>query len=220
MSAAGRDVWSTQAVLRALCRTTVVSLCSCCVPTTPTRTVLRGVWRRPTAPCHLAQGCWSSWGLTSGGQGSQEGAAWACALCAVGGHALMPSLLRALLRASPARHQSPAGHSGCPCVGRVLENDPLSIHHPQAILRRPVALQLADGGREHPQCPEPEGASEPRKWAAPRQGGAFSPSCLPRLGLGWCLHSGAGRTGTQTCSWVCGVAEFPCPMPGACMGRP
>ncbi|KAB0398847.1 hypothetical protein E2I00_006041 [Balaenoptera physalus] len=72
-------------------------------------------------------------------------------------------------------------------LGEALENNALSVRTAQAVLRRPVPLQLADRDREHPQCPEPEGASE-----------------SVARGI---LHIGAGPTQGQARSWL--LADVP-----------
>lgn len=77
----------------------------------------------------------------------------------------MPSLTPPLLRAEGPLitllcPESPARTGGFAFSGGAgVDSDP-SRPHAQAVLRRPVALQLTDGDREHPQCPEPEGASK------------------------------------------------------------
>ena len=66
-------------------------------------------------------------------------------------------------------------------LGEALENNALSVRAAQAVLRRPVPLQLADRDREHPQCPEPEGAPESGERPGTRQPRA--PTAV--LGWGW-----------------------------------
>lgn len=93
--------------------------------------------------------------------------------------------------------------------------------HTQALLRRAVTLQLADGNWEYPQRPEPQGTSESGEQARP----AAPPSW-------WDLRQGLGRPegpvspghsvllilSVTLCSWVCVWRESPCPMPRDCHG--
>lgn len=134
-----------------------------------------------------------------------------------------------LLCTLPALPSPPPGTVAVPSVWggsqRVMS---LSVPNTQAVLRRPVTLQLADRDREHPQRPEPEGAPEsgerlscpqpctPHGVLGPGLGHPDPSVCRSRLGCHF--HIGAGQTKSSVCFWICGVVRIPCLMPDDCGG--
>lgn len=126
------------------CQRPVLSLCPC-----PCK--LAGWWGGSVALC-----CW-----LSEAQGNLQ-AVEELRGCRLPGGPFHPRAM--VLRAGPAVmlpcRGSPARSSGLASGGGPGQCPSI---HTQALLRRPVTLQLADGDWEHPQCPEPEGASQSGK---------------------------------------------------------
>lgn len=122
------------------------------------------------------QGCRSSPAGVRAGRGARKGCGCWCSGSSRGHRSLATTQHSQLCVAAGSQE-----HRGWTFrVGRALEAD-LCPPHTQALLRRAVALQLADRDREPPQRPEPQGASEsgeqtrqPSLPVGPREGAAVS----------------------------------------------